>query len=131
MAREIKTDPVKFAEVDETILWSMEFPSGIVANLSTTYNFGGVNNYTVYCERGKFGLDPAYSYGGIGGFAGDERIEKPQIDQFAAEMDGFAQVIQENGRSNVSGEEGLRDMLVLEAIYRSVESGRRVRVADV
>lgn len=128
MAREIKTDPVKFAEVDETILWSMEFPSGIVANCSTTYRFGGVNNYTVYCQEGQFGLGPAYSYGGIAGFAGDEPMELPHVDQFAKEMDAFSQVIQEDGQSKVSGEEGLRDMLAMEAIYESVRTGRKVPV---
>ncbi|MCP4191384.1 MAG: hypothetical protein GY768_12235 [Planctomycetaceae bacterium] len=44
MARETKTDPIKFAEVDETILWSMEFPNGVTANCSTTYGFGGINH---------------------------------------------------------------------------------------
>lgn len=128
MAREIKTDPVKFAEVDETILWSMEFPSGVAANCSTSYNFGGVNRFTAYAERGRFGLEPAFSYGGIKGFAGDQPIEAPSIDQFAREMDEFSRCIQEGTPSKVPGEEGLRDLLVTEAIYKSVRTGRTVKV---
>jgi predicted dehydrogenase len=130
MAREIKTDPEKFAEVDETILWSMEFPQGVLANCSTTYNFGGVNFATAYADHGKFGLGPAFGYGGIQGFAGDSPIERPSIDQFAKEIDDFSSVIRSGGKSKVSGEEGLRDMLVMEAIYESVRGGRKVAVAS-
>ena len=36
-ALETKTDPVKFKEVDESITWQLKFPSGIIANCSTTY----------------------------------------------------------------------------------------------
>lgn len=129
-AREVKTDPVKFAEVDETILWSMEFPGGVTANCSTTYNYNGVNHYTAYAEKGRFGLSPAYSYGGIDGFAGEQPIEHPQIDQFAREIDAFSKVIKEDGTSKVSGKEGLRDMLVMEAIYESVRTGSTVKVAQ-
>ena len=131
MAREIKTDPVKFAEVDETILWSMDFPSGTVANCSTTYKFSGLNTFTAYCDQGKFGMTPAYSYGGNQGFAGDMPIEKPQIDQFAAEMDDFSQVIQQDGTSIVAGEEGLRDLVVIDAIYDAVRTGKKAKVAKL
>ena len=129
-ALETKTDPVKFAEVDETILWSMDFPSGTVANCSTTYKFNGLNSFNAYADNGKFGMAPAYGYGGNKGFAGNEPIEKPQIDQFAAEMDDFSTVIKQDGTSIVSGEEGLRDMLVIDAIYKSVESGAAVDVGS-
>lgn len=128
MAREIKTDPVKFAEVDETILWSMEFPGGVVANCSTTYGFGGLNKAIATAEKGQFGLEPAYSYNGIKGFAGDKPIDEPEIDQFAREMDAFSTAIKEGKPSKVSGTEGLRDQLVMDAIYESVRTGRRVEV---
>ena len=131
MAREIKTDPVKFAEVDETILWSMTFPSGTCANCSTTYNFNGLNSFTAYADKGKFGMNPAYGYGGNKGFVRNKPLEKPQIDQFAAQMDSFSQIIERDEQSIVSGEEGLRDMLVLEAIYQAVQCGTAVEVAKV
>ncbi|MCA9212294.1 MAG: Gfo/Idh/MocA family oxidoreductase [Planctomycetales bacterium] len=129
MAREIKTDHEKFAEVDETILWSMDFPSGIVANCSTTYGFSGMNQFTAYADNGKFGMEPAFSYEGNRAFAGNSTIEKPQIDQFAAEMDDFANVIRTDSKSKVSGEEGLRDMIVMDAIYKSVASGKSRKIS--
>ncbi len=131
MAREIKTDLEKFSEVDETIVWSMAFPSGVVANCSTTYGFSGINSATAYSDEGRFGLGPAFSYSGIKAFAGDRSIDKPNIDQFAKEIDDFSNVIRTDGKSKVSGEEGLRDMLVMEAIYKSVRTHASVEVAMV
>jgi len=128
-AQETKTDPVKFAEVDESIVWTMKFPSGVLAYCSTTYNFSGINRFHAHCDRGWFSLDPAYSYGGIKGrISKGDVIEKPVIDQFANEMDVFSKCILENRESTVSGEEGYRDLKAIEAIYRSIKTGRTVKV---
>lgn len=131
MASEIKTDSKKFAEVDETILWSMAFPSGVSANCTTTYNFNGINQFRAYSEKGQFGLKPAFGYGGIQGTAGNEAVRGENVDQFATEMDQFSQVIKQDGTTKVSGIEGLRDLLVTEAIYESIRTGKRVDVAKV
>jgi predicted dehydrogenase len=129
-AMETKTDPLKFKEVDETIVWQLKFPSGIIAYCSTTYLVNGINRYTAYAEKGWFGLDPAYSYGGISGRRSDgKEIKMQEIDQFAAEMDNFAQCILNKTPSKVSGEEGLRDIRILMAVYESIKSGRPVKLA--
>ena len=128
-AQETKTDPVKFAEVDESIVWTMKFPSGVLAYCSTTYNFSGINRFSAHCDKGWFSLDPAYSYGGIKGRTSKgDVIEKPVIDQFANEMDNFSKCILEGRESQVSGEEGMRDLKVIEAIYRSIRTGHTVKV---
>ena len=128
-AQETKTDPVKFAEVDESIVWTMKFPSGVLAYCSTTYNFSGINRFSAHCDKGWFSLDPAYSYGGIKGRTSQgDVIQKPVIDQFANEMDNFSKCILEGRESQVSGEEGLRDLKAIEAIYRSIRTGRTVKV---
>ena len=129
-AFETKTDPVKFKEVDETITWQLKFPSGVAAYCSTTYLVGGINRYTAYCENGWFGLEPAYSYTGIKGRRSDGKdLSFDQIDQFAAEMDDFAQCILSHKPSKVSGEEGLRDVKIVMAIYESIKSGRAVKLS--
>ncbi len=130
-AQETKTDPVKFAEVDETITWTMTMPSGVNCYCSTSYAFNGINRFNVYGDKGWFGLDPAYSYKGIGGNSTDGPIKLDQIDQFAAEMDAFAQCVLDDRTSKVAGEEGLRDLLAIEAIYQSIQSGTRRDVASV
>jgi predicted dehydrogenase len=123
-AIEAKTDTEKFAEVDESILWQMRFPSGVTASCSTTYNANGINRFRVVADRGWFGMDPAYSYTGLAGATSRGPLAFPAIDQFAAEIDDFALGILEGRESIVPGEEGLRDLLAIEAIYESIRSGR-------
>lgn len=104
-AQETKTDPVKFAGVDETITWTMTMPSGVNCYCSTSYAFNGISRFNAYGDNGSFGLDHAYSYQGIKGTSKDGPIELDQIDQFAAEMDSFARCVLDDRTSKVSGEE--------------------------
>jgi predicted dehydrogenase len=127
-AIETKTDKVKFKEVDESILWSMRFPSGLVANCATTYLVNGMNRLFAAAESGWFQLDPAYSYGGLKGRTSKAEMDFPQVDHFAAEMDDFANCIINNKPSRVPGEEGLRDVKIMTAIYESIRSGRPVKL---
>lgn len=128
-AIETKTDPVKFKEVDESIAWQLKFPSGVIAYCSTTYNVNGINRYTAYADNGWFGLDPAYSYSGIKGVRSDNKpLSFEQVDHFAAEMDDFAGCVLDNKPSRVSGEEGLRDVRILMAIYESIKTGQAVKL---
>ena len=133
VAQETKTDPVKFAEVDETISWSMKFPSGVMASVMTTYGFNGANFFTAVCQKGRFGMDPAYSYDGLKAWTSrpDVKIEFPATDHFEVEMDAFAEAILANKPFAPSGEEGLRDLLAIEAIYRSIREGKAAKVQSV
>ena len=130
-AQETKTDPKKFAQVDETITWTMTMPSGVNCSCNTSYAFNGINRFNAYADNGSFGLNPAYSYDGIQGSSSKGPIELPQIDQFATEMDDFAKCILEDRQSRVPGEEGLRDLLAIEAIYQSIRSGQRANVKRI
>jgi predicted dehydrogenase len=121
------TDPVKFKDVEESITWQMKFPSGVLAHCAATYKFNGINHFNVYATNGSYGLDPAYNYSDIKGQRGDRReIKFPSIDQFAAEMDDFAQCILNNQPTRVPGEEGLRDVKILMAIYEAARTGKTV-----
>jgi predicted dehydrogenase len=123
-------DKEKFRDIEESLVWQMKFPGGVLAIGSTTYRFGGVNRYTATAERGSFGLDPAYNYHGLHGTRSDgQTIQLPDMDQFAAEMDDFAQCILENRPTRVPGEEGLRDMKIITAIYESARTGKTVNLA--
>ena len=81
----------------------------------------------MYAERGSFGMRPAYNYGGNRGWRSDgQPLSFPQIDQFAAELDDFAMRIETGTASPVPGEEGLRDVRIMEAVYESARTGRAV-----
>ncbi|MEZ4773337.1 MAG: Gfo/Idh/MocA family oxidoreductase [Bacteroidia bacterium] len=126
-AREYKTDPVKFAEVDETIFWQMEFPSGAVANCGTTYN-SNIQRLYAAAENGWFDIRPVYSYSGLKGETSDGPMQIQGINQQAAHMDGVARSLKTGEADhNISGEEGLRDMKIIEAIYQSIaQDGKRI-----
>lgn len=126
-AREEKTRPELFKEVDETIYFELEFPSGCIAKGVSSYN-KNLNHLSVTAEKGKYELSSAYRYGGMRGRTPEGPMDFPQINQQAAQMDDFAQCILQNKPTRVPGEEGRLDMKVIEAIYRSIASGGRSKV---
>jgi predicted dehydrogenase len=128
MAQETKTDATKFAQVDESITWLMQFASGAAAYCSTSYNFNGLNRFNAFTENGFIRMDPAFGYGDVKLETSKGKIELTEQDQFALEMDEFAKCILENKPSKVGGEEGLKDLLAIEAIYKSIETRASVNV---
>ncbi len=126
-ASEVKTDAVKFKEVDETVLWTAKFPSGVVSNSICTYSANGLAGFRAATTRGWFALDPAYFYNNNRGRRSDgPEINFPVSDQFAVELDDFADCIINKKPSKVSGEMGLTDVKFLTAIYESIKKGRPV-----
>ena len=129
-AIETVTDPVKFKEVEESIVWQTKFPGGAIAGCTATYGAQGLSQFTACAEKGWFKLDPAFHYGGIRGVRSDKQeIHLPAIDQFAAEMDDFAHCLQTNTPTKVPGEEGLRDVKIMMAIYEAARTGKTVSLA--
>lgn len=123
-AQEVKTDPVKFAEVDETVLFQLGFPSGAIANCGCTYNFNHAERLFLSGEKGFAELRPAFGYGPIKGMTHLGPLNQPVLTHQALQMDGIADCILNNKPDpNVSGEEGLKDMIVLDAIYESLKKG--------
>jgi predicted dehydrogenase len=127
LAQEFKTDPAIFREVDETIVWQLAFPSGVIANCATSYA-ARLNRLSAAAERGWFELSPAYSYGGLQGRTGGGPMTFPNINQQAAQMDAIAEALLNGKPSPVPGEEGLKDLKVIEAIYRSIATGQKVAI---
>jgi predicted dehydrogenase len=124
------TDPVKFAEVEQSVEWEMSFPDGLKTMCRTSYERSDANEFTVTAEKGAFGLNPAYGYNGSRGTRSDgQAINLPSVNQFVAEMDDFAQCIINNKPSKVPGEEGLRDVKIMMTIYESARTGQPIKLA--
>jgi predicted dehydrogenase len=126
-ATQEKTRPDFFKEVDETVFWELEFPGGFVTTGKSSYNHNW-GYLHVEVEKGKFGLEPAYGYGSIEGYTPAGPMHIPQVIHQAAQMDDFAECVRQNKQSRVPGEEGLKDMKVVDAIYRSLDSGKKESV---
>lgn len=129
-ATETKTDKVKFKEVDETIAWQMGFPSGVVANCATTYNFNSPEMLRVSGDKGFAELAPCYGYGPLKGRTNKGEINQPVVTHQTVQMDGVADCILNNKPDpQIDGQEGLKDMKIIEAIYKSIEKkGEKVWV---
>ena len=129
-AMETKTDPVKFKEVEESMTFELKFANGILASCTTTYKVNGFNRATAYADRGSFGLTPAFNYSGIKAWRSDRKeIRFDDVDQFATEMDDFANCIMTGKPTSVPGEMGMRDVRTMMAIYEAARTGRTVRIA--
>ena len=123
-AQESKTDPVKFKEVDETITFQLGFLSGIIANCGCTYNFNHGERLHLMGEKGWAEMNPAFGYGPIRGNTHLGPINQPDVNHQAYQLDGIADCILNNKPDpNVTGHEGLKDMIVLDAVYESIRKG--------
>src|SRR5467141_270438 len=54
-------DP-RFKEVEETVNFQLRFPSGVLANCTSSYGYAGQNHYRVVGTEGWLEMDPATSY---------------------------------------------------------------------
>lgn len=123
-----KQRPDVFTDVEEAMRWTMEFPGGAMAEGFTSYS-AGANEFRVETEQGWFELDPAFPYGGIDARTNRGRVNAPNINQQAAQMDDFARCVLESRDTPVPGEMGRRDIAIIEAIYASAAArGERVAV---
>ena len=115
----------RFNEVEENVVWTMRFPSGIVSSCATTYGANMSGYFKVYGSKGWLALDPGFNYEGVHmrGEVGGQVLDQinPSRDpyQFQAEAEHFSHCVQNNLEPQSPGEEGLRDMRYIAQIYRS------------
>ncbi len=125
----------RFQEVEENLVWTMRFPSGIITTCQTSYGSELGNTFHVSGSKGWMDADPAFIYEGLhlrakgNGAAIDQPTDDPSPRQFARQADHFADCILENHEPKTPGELGLRDMRLIELIYRSCQEGRPVKVS--
>ncbi len=125
-AQEFSTRPDYFKDTDETITAQFEFPGGTVGQMMTSHN-ARANRLYASCERGWFELEPSSTYIPLDGRTSKGPMEFPQESQQKLQMDDFARHILEGAPNRAPGEMGKRDMIIVEAIYRSIaEGGRKV-----
>jgi predicted dehydrogenase len=123
----LKTDPEKFKTIEETLNFRMEMPDGIVADCMCSYS-KEANLLRAEAEQGWFQLSLSYSYKGIKGETSRGKMNFPEVNHQALQMDDFAQAIKNNRPSPVPGEMGRQDVKILQAIYRAMNSWQRVEI---
>lgn len=124
-------DP-RFKEVEETINFQLRFPSGILANCSSSYGYDSQNRYRVVGTDGSVELEPATIYSGLRMRVHKnnvlEEVQLPVRDHFALEMDHMSECVMENKEPLTPGEEGLRDLTIMMKIYEAAKSRGTVKL---
>ena len=119
--------PEIYTEVDETMTFTLEFPGGTIANCESSFG-KNMNALKVDCEKGWYTLEPFSGYSGQNGNTSDgKKFDAVIPNQQARQMDDDALAIKNNSKTLLApGEEGLKDIRVVEAIYESVRKKERV-----
>ena len=125
-------DP-RFREVDETVAAVMRFKDERVASFTCSFGAADKSVYSVTGTKGSVTLDPAFEYAvglsyrlKIGERESRKKFSKS--DQFAPELLYFSACVLNDREPEPSGEEGLADVQIIEAMLQSISSGRPVRV---
>jgi predicted dehydrogenase len=123
---------VRFKEVEESINFQLRFPSGILANCTSSYGCAWRSHFRALTTKGYFELDPAIPYTGQRMRVNREnRLEELSIDprdHFAAEMEHMSDCVMNDKIPLTPGEEGLRDLKIMMAIYEAARTGNTIQL---
>jgi len=127
-----KDDP-RFAEVEGGIEWRMTTAGGVTVSGSSSYSYSPYVSRQHYLGAGaSIEMQPATTYDDnniVMAGGGQPRREigaGNPMSQFAAQVDGFSEAARANRPHLTPGEMGLRDIRLIEAMYRSADAGGAV-----
>ena len=125
----------RFQEVDEMTAAILRFPKERLATLTCSFGAADVSAYEVVGTKGRLRVDPAYELAGElkHELTRDGKTRKqtfPQRDQFAPELLYFSECILKDKDPEPSGAEGLADVRIIRALYRSASMGQPVKLGD-
>lgn len=118
------------SEVDGDISWEMEFPDNVIAYCNSSYTKESDKLY-IEAEKGFVEISPAYYYYGLKGSTEQGELKLERINQQKAQMEGIADTILNGIHNRASGIEGLIDVQIIEAIYKSAKTGERVTLEKI
>lgn len=129
-------DPKRFSEtIEENMAFQLRFYDGLLLQGTASFGAAQASFIHVHGERGWAALDPAFAYdeerrlfGKIDGHWFQRRF--PVIDEFALELDAFADCILNDTAPEPNGHEGMLDVAVIEAIYQAARERREIPVSD-
>ena len=122
------------AEIDETTAAILRFGDERVATFVTSFNASDVASYRIVGTKGHLHADPAYEYAEGLEYSLTDRWQDDAAsavakrDQFAPELLYFSDCILRDREPEPSGEEGLQDVRIVQALYQSARSGKPVTI---
>lgn len=121
-------DP-RFKDVEDTVDFHLTFPSGLVGHGTSGYSWvQGKNRYEVVGEKATLHAEPATAYSGNRLTIGGHEHNGDTASQFSNQIDHLSECIRMRKPVRTPGEEGLRDIRIIQAIYESARTGKPVRL---
>ena len=124
----------RFRDVDEMTSAVLRFPGERLASFTSSFGAADHGSYRVVGTKGEVSLTDAYEF--VGGktlevTVGERKTRKTfaKRDQVAAELVRFSECVLRGREPEPSGREGLADVRIIRALYRSAAEGRAVRLA--
>jgi glucose-fructose oxidoreductase len=133
MAVSVNSGRAALREIDESTGALLRFDGERVAAFVTSFAASDVASYRIVGSKGQLHVDPAYEYaeGLAYELTVDGRTTRKRIgkrDQFAPELLYFSDCIRKNREPEPSGEEGMQDVRIVEALYESAETGKAITI---
>ncbi|MGH9403545.1 MAG: Gfo/Idh/MocA family protein [Terriglobia bacterium] len=127
------TDPRFNETIDQHVAFRLNFPGGLVMQAVASFGAAQASFLHAHGEAGWAALDPAYPWDEarrLFGNAGGRRFDKTYgvIDEFALELDAFADCILKGRDPEPDGVQGMRDVAVMQAIYQAARERRPVPI---
>ena len=125
-----RSDP-RFRAVEDTILFQLRFPSGVMADCLSSYSSNHGRSRAVG-EWGWLDMEPATGYGGhrtrvhLEGRTREHEPPPTPLNQFSGQLDHLSECVLSGAEPIVPGEEGLKDMRIIDAIYQAARERRAV-----
>ena len=115
--------------LDEIAIATLEFPGGVMADIKTSFA-ENINSLNITCDKGDINVAPYQAYAGVRGHSPLGEINFPYDIpwQQAKQMDDDCLSIMNDQPMQVPGEEGQRDIRIVEAVHASAKNGLRVKV---
>lgn len=125
-------DDPRFREVEENVNFVLRFPSGVLANCSSSYGYSNTKRIQVFGADAVLELDPATDYYKhrliIKSKNGNQEQKIEEKNQFALEIDHLSESIIQNKQPKTPGEEGLQDVKLMQLIYEAARTGKTIKV---
>ncbi|HLK20696.1 MAG TPA: Gfo/Idh/MocA family oxidoreductase [Bryobacteraceae bacterium] len=130
----VSNGDARFRKVPEMTSVTMRFPFDRVASFVSSFGAQPTSEYTLIGEKGRIRLSPAFDYQKplayelVIGEREPRHKTFRKRDQFGAQLEYFSECIHNHLKPEPSGEEGLADIRVVEAILQSAATGKWVSV---
>jgi len=117
---------------------TLRFPGDRLAHFHVSYATATVNRYSIIGTEGEFHVEPCFVFGPGVAISYTSTINKKTenhkgqvVDHFGGQTDYFSKCIIDGTDPEPDGEEGLRDVRVILAVKRALETGQPQKLAPL